>query len=100
MANLKQIEEFLKRKKLPYRIIDLGSEIFTVADVAAAGVDKDEIVKTLIIRTNDAFIALALRGNDMVDFKKIRRMFDDKSELATAHEVLKATGVPVGAVCP
>lgn len=100
MANLEQIEKYLKRKKLPYRVIDLGSEVFTVKGVKEAGVDEDEIVKTLIVRSNDGFVALAVRGKDRVDFKKVRKLFGSKSELAKAEEVEKVAKVPVGAVCP
>lgn len=46
------------------------------------------------------FAALALRGHDRVDFKKVRRLFGSKSELARPEEVERVVGVPVGAVCP
>src|SRR3989344_3758394 len=100
MANLSQIEEFLKSKQIPHQIVDLGGEVFTVDQVKKTGVKEDEIVKTLIIKTNNDFIALAVRGCDRVDFKKVRRLFGSKSDLAKPEEVLKAVGVPIGAVCP
>ena len=55
---------------------------------------------TLIIKTNNDFVALAVRGCDRVDFKKVRKLFGSKSELARPEEVVKVCGVPVGAVCP
>ena len=137
MANLAQIEKFLKQKKLPYKVVDLGVEVFTVEGVAEAGVDEDEIVKTLIIRFQNIqrspqkvqFVALAVRGNDRVDFKKVRKLFGlstlqqvqgrleynrkatplpsiilrasrVKCELAKPEEVEKIAKVPIGAVCP
>ena len=124
MANLLQIEKYLKQKRLPYKIIDLGREVFTVKGVVETGISEDEIVKTLIIRTpqfltsrlrvlsehgsrsdktgqaNDGFKALAVRGKDRVDFKKVRKIFGSKSELAKPKEVEKVSKVPVGAVCP
>ena len=48
----------------------------------------------------DKYFALVLRGKDRVDFKKVRRLFGGKSELAKPAEVKKVTGVPIGAVCP
>ena len=70
--------------------------------------NPDEILKTLIIRLTvkerlefkDKYFVLVLRGKDRVDFKKVRRLFGGKSELAKADEVQKVAGVPVGAVCP
>jgi prolyl-tRNA editing enzyme YbaK/EbsC (Cys-tRNA(Pro) deacylase) len=101
MANLVQIEKYLKQEKLPYKVIDLKAEAFTVADVVDAGIKVDEVVKTLIVRAGDgSFIALALRGNNRLDFKKVRRIFGTRSELAKPDEVLKVIGVPIGAVCP
>ena len=108
MANLKQIKIHLESKRLPYQVIDLGREVFTVKGVAQTGVDENEIVKTLIIRYQNIqrspnkmqFVALAVRGKDRVDFKKVRRLFGSKSELAKPEEVRKVIGVPVGAVCP
>jgi prolyl-tRNA editing enzyme YbaK/EbsC (Cys-tRNA(Pro) deacylase) len=91
----------LQQQKLPYRVIDLKEEAFTVTDVVDAGIKRDEVVKTLVIRVGDgSFIALALRGSDRVDFKKVRRLFGSKSELAKPEEVLRVVGVPIGAVCP
>ncbi len=100
MANLAQIEKYLKSKKLPYKIIDLGEEVYTVKGVKDAGIDEDEIVKTLIVRTGKQFVALAIRGKDRIDFKKVRKLFGSKSELAKPDEVMKICKVPVGAVCP
>ena len=106
MANLQQIEKYLKEKKIPYNIIDLGGEVYTVGDVVKSGVEEGEIVKTLVIRANDDFVALNIRGKDRVDFKKVRRLFGPSTalrvncELAKADEVEKVCGVPVGAVCP
>lgn len=108
MANLVQIEKYLKQKKLPYKVINLGAEIFTVAGVVESGVDEKEVVKTLIIRyqpnsspgLEKGYLALALRGNDRVDFRKVRKLFSNKVELAKEDEVDKVAKVPIGAVCP
>ena len=44
MANLQQIEKYLKEKKIPYNIIDLGGEVYTVGDVVKSVVEEGEIV--------------------------------------------------------
>lgn len=63
---------------------------------------------------NVSFVGLVVRGKDRVDFKKVKRLFGPSThsihsgraslrvncELAKADEVLRVTGVPVGAVCP
>jgi prolyl-tRNA editing enzyme YbaK/EbsC (Cys-tRNA(Pro) deacylase) len=101
MANLKQIEKYLLQQKLPFKLIDLSKEAYTVADVVDAGIERDEVVKTLIVRVGDgSFVAVALRGHDRVDFRKARKLFGSKTELAKPEEVLRVVGVPIGAVCP
>ena len=108
MANLAKIQKHLKKLGIAFKFIELGAEIFRVEDVVKAGVKPDEIVKTLLIRSEFKrglkferdYVALAVRGEDRLNFKKIKRMFGTKAELARPEEVLKIVGVPVGAVCP
>ena len=125
MANLSQIRQYLQKNKIKHKVSDLGGEVYKVEDVIKVGVNPDEILKTLIVRSNvkeglefkDKYFAFVLRGKDRVDFKKVRRLLGDPStslrpsalslrleevncELARADEVKKVAGVPVGAVCP
>ena len=108
MAMLFQIEKYLKEKKIKHKVSDLGGEVYKVEDVIKVGVNPDQILKTLIVKSTvkeglefkDKYFALVLRGKDRVDFKKVRRLFGGKSELAKADDVQKVAGVPVGAVCP
>lgn len=108
MANFKQIKKLLDARKIPYQIINLGAEIFRVEDVVKAGVKADEVVKTLLVRSvvkrglefKTEFNALAICGRDRLDFKKVRRIFGPKTDLAKPDEVKDVVGVPVGAVCP
>lgn len=112
MANLEQIKKYLLAQKLPFKAVKLEGKAYTVEDVVRSGIRLEDVVKTLIVRIergpsthsvrsgSTSFVALALRGNDRVDFKKIRAKFGSKSELAKPEEVLKVVGVPIGAVCP
>jgi len=108
VANLSQIRQYLQKNKIKYKVSDLGGEVYKVEDVIKVGVNPDQILKTLIITSTvkeglefkDKYFALVLKGKDRVDFKKVRRIFGGKSELARADEVQKVAGVSVGAVCP
>ena len=51
MANLAKIEKYLKQKGIKHKISDLGGEIYKVEDVIKVGVNPDEILKTLIVRS-------------------------------------------------
>ena len=108
MANLSQIRQYLQKNRINHKISDLGGEVYKVEDVIKVGINPDEILKTLIIRSTvkeglefkDKYFVLVLRGKDRIDFKKIRSLFGGKSDLAKPAEVKKVAGVPVGAVCP
>jgi len=124
MADLAKIEKFLQKHKINHKVSDLGGEVYKVEDVIKVGINPDEILKTLIVRSTvkpyfakasrgweglefrDKYFALVLRGKDRIDFKKVRRLFGPstslrvKCELAKPAEVKKVAGVPVGAVCP
>lgn len=108
MAKFKEITGRLNSIGVNYEIIDFGREVSRVEDVIGFGINPEETVKTLIIRAEKfeslqfktVFIALAVRGGDRLNFKKIKRHFGTKAELAKPEEVLKVVGVPVGAVCP
>ena len=115
MANLSQIRQYLQKNKIKHKVSDLGGEVYKVEDVIKVGVNPDEILKTLIVRSN---VKEGLEFKDKYfDFKKVRRLLGDPStslrpsalrlrleevncELARADEVKKVAGVPVGAVCP
>lgn len=108
MADLNSIEKHLRKLGIKFRFIDLGGEKFRVEDVIGVGIKADEIVKTLLVRSEvkrvlefkTEFNALAIRGADRLDFKKVRRIFGPKTDLAKPEEVKKVVGVPIGAVCP
>ncbi len=101
MSDLAGIQKYLEQKQLAFEVVDLDQEAFTVRDVVRAGIKTNEIVKTLVVRIDNLnFVALVVRGNDRLDFKKIRKLFGSKTELAKPEEVLKVVGVSIGAVCP
>lgn len=114
MANLADIKEYLNQSDVPYKIVDVGTNIFNAEAIKESGVNPDEVIKTLIIRIpseqsdqkiersfkESAFLALVVRGRDRVDFKKVRALYGKKSEFAKPRKVKEIVGVPVGAVCP
>ena len=87
MANLSQIRQYLQKNKIKHKVSDLGGEVYKVEDVIKVGVNPDEILKTLIVRSNvkeglefkDKYFAFVLRGKDRVDFKKVRRLLGGPS---------------------
>jgi len=88
---------------LEYRLIRLRDRAVTVQDVidyAEGDLDPSEICKTIIVGDGrGARYAVFLRGGDRIDFNKLRPVLG-KVRVASRGDVLEATGVEPGAVCP
>ncbi len=65
--------------------------------LAALGLSFADCVPTLIMRADDDFIAVVIRGDTRADFKKIKKTFGIKNlRMATPDEFTERTGLPVG----
>jgi prolyl-tRNA editing enzyme YbaK/EbsC (Cys-tRNA(Pro) deacylase) len=86
-----------------YRIIRLKGRAVTTQDVidkAEGELNPTEICKTIIVKDRDnAKHAVLLRGDDRIDFNKLKATLG-KVSVARSDEVVEATGVEPGAVCP
>ena len=62
------------------------------------GLGKEQSIPTLIMKADDSFIAVVLRGDTRADFRKIKRHLAVRNlRLATAAEFKALTGLPPGA---
>ena len=97
MAKFREIEKFLKEKKIKFQVIDLPGVAISVADVIRLSngqVKPEEIVKTLIVKDKAGnFVACLLKGEDRLKREVMER-------LATKEEILEIARVEIGAVCP
>jgi prolyl-tRNA editing enzyme YbaK/EbsC (Cys-tRNA(Pro) deacylase) len=86
-----------------YRLIRLRGRAVTTQDVidkAEGELNPTEICKTIIVKDrNGAKHAVFLRGCDRIDFSKLKAVLG-KVSVANRDEVVEATGVEPGAVCP
>lgn len=103
-ANL-DVERILKEKGVGYRLVELSQEAFTVDDVvkySKGDVNPNEICKTIILcgRKTGKRAAFLLRGNDKLDFSKIKKLLGEEMAIANQNQVKEASGVEPGAVCP
>ena len=97
-----RVQDILVSRNVSYRLIELERRAVTVEDVieySKEDIDSDEICKTIIVKVKGVYYALFLRGNDKIDFKKLRSIIG-KARIATRKEVLEITGLELGAVCP
>lgn len=62
------------------------------------GLTFSDCLPTLIMRTDGEFIAVVFKGDNKVDFKKVKRDFGIKDlRMATPEEFKQLTGLPIGA---
>ncbi len=99
------IERFLTNKDISYTLVELEGISFTVDDVlrlSKGKLNKEEVCKTIIMRRRKTgqLIGILLRGEDKLDFKKVKRILGEEVAIASPDEVKEVSGVEPGAVCP
>ncbi|MBC8222945.1 YbaK/EbsC family protein [Candidatus Bathyarchaeota archaeon] len=96
--------EFLDRKGIEYRIIELEERALSIEDVirfSKEEINVDDICKTMILKDREGGrYAVLLLGGDRVDYGKAREAIGEKVSIASFAEVKEAVGVDPGAVCP
>ena len=103
MAELESVK-ILKQRSLEYRLIELEEKAISVEDVirySKTEIEPEEICKTIILKDRKGRkYAIFLLGNTRIDFNKAKRIIGSKVSVASFDEVVDATGVEPGAVCP
>lgn len=74
----------------------------TIQEVAEfLGVKPEETAKLLVFSADEKVVGILIRGDHEANEAKVRRAFGAQSlELATAEQILKATGAPMGFLGP
>jgi len=99
---IKAIEK-LKSMGISYKLLEFNEAARTSEDVARLyNIDPREIIKTLIVKTNDdRVLAIMLPGVMRIDNKKLLNELDAKSvRLLNEHELRESTLFEPGEVCP
>ncbi|MDR1620000.1 MAG: YbaK/EbsC family protein [Clostridiales bacterium] len=96
-----QVRAYFETNGIPERIIEFAESSATVALAARAlGVEEKLIAKTLSFDVAGEPILIVTAGDTRIDNRKYKDTFSHKARLLSADEALKATGHPVGGVCP
>ena len=99
---IKAIEK-LKAIGIAYRLLEFNEAARTSEDVAKLyNINPREIIKTLIVKTNDdRFFAVMLPGVMRIDNKKLLKEVNAKSvRFLNEHELREFTLFEPGEVCP
>jgi prolyl-tRNA editing enzyme YbaK/EbsC (Cys-tRNA(Pro) deacylase) len=99
MLNEKDLENFLKEKKIEFELVKFEENVIT--SEKAASQTNGVIVKSILLICDNQPILCILLGKDKIDFEKIRREINCKEvRLAKAKEVKEITGYDIGALPP
>lgn len=90
-----------EREGLDLEVTELDTSTATVELAAKAlGVEPARIAKTMAVRLKDRDILILAKGDVKLDNRKFKDCFREKAKFIEKEDVQKATGHPVGGVCP
>jgi prolyl-tRNA editing enzyme YbaK/EbsC (Cys-tRNA(Pro) deacylase) len=82
-------------------VLEVDASLATVQAAAAAlDVAPGQIAKSLTLQIDDQIVILVMRGDARLDNRKFRQRFGVKPRMLDPAAVERATGHPVGGVCP
>ena len=99
---VKRAEKFLKNFDQSLEVLVLENSARTAQDAAAAlACDVGAIVKSLLFRTESAFILCLVAGDKRCSLNKLKKIKDKKDiSMATPEDVKTQTGYTIGGVSP
>jgi len=99
--SVQKVKDYLAQFGADTRILQPEASSATVELAAQAlGVIPARIAKTLSFWTDDRCTLIVAAGDAKIDNPKYRGYFHCKAKMLKPDEVQKATGHPVGGVCP
>lgn len=101
MKNFGEICSQLRKLKVDFEVVEFDDTAISARtnDTSIGGnYDPKNAIKTLILKTDESFIAVVIGGGDRVDDKKLSALVG-KWRVATADE-LRKLGLVAGGVCP
>ncbi|HUK50323.1 MAG TPA: YbaK/EbsC family protein [Terriglobales bacterium] len=95
------LRDFLASKGIWHRFVEFNEPVKTV-EQASRQVPAEKIVKSIVMIDSNGLPLLAiLRAKHKLSFRKIKKLLEVKDvRLASAEEVLNASGFPAGGVPP
>lgn len=95
-----QIKNLLDSNSIKYKVSE-HAPVYTSEDAARIrGEDVRTGVKALIFKCSEGFILCLIPGDRKIDMKKLKALIKSDAHLASAEEVLEATGCEIGSVHP
>ena len=99
--SIDSVRAFLDERAPDVVVIDQTASTATVAEAALAlGVEPARIAKTIALKSGDTLLLVVARGDARIDNRKFKARFGQRPRMLDAETTERATGHPVGGVCP
>lgn len=101
LENIRRTVKFCRKEELEVKF-EVHPKAETVDEsVQHSSLEKEQIIKTLIFRTGETFIAVLTPGNKRVDEDRLKEITGEEDvRMAKLDEVEEETGYVVGGVSP
>jgi len=102
MNQLNEVLEYLHNNNVEY-VLYYSPEGFETVDkvVKQLNVDRDMILKTMVISSTKGLYTFLIRGGKRLDLDTVKlEIKDEKARLADKNELLNILGMPPGAISP
>ena len=100
LENIRRVKTYCKEKDIEVDFF-IHAKAETVEESAQnTGVEPREVVKTLVFKSEDGFVAVLCPGDTSVDEDKLEDIVGGDVEMATPTKVEDETGYIVGGVSP
>lgn len=100
IENVRRVREFCEEENLEVRF-EVHAKAETVDESARhSPVEKDQIIKTLIFKVGENFVAVMAPGDRRVDEEKLEKLTGEEVRMAKPEEVADTTGYVIGGVSP
>ena len=102
ILNEADLAEYLKEKKVWFRMMERETTVHTAEDAAATGIPLEKIVKSLVfVDENKIPVLVIIPGNCVVNKERLKKFLGVKSvKLASFEEAEEYSGYPPGATPP
>jgi Ala-tRNA(Pro) deacylase len=101
MSPYERIIGLLDGRGCKYELIEHPPTVTSRQAADALGHDLRRGAKALLLKSGDGFVLCVMRGDNQLDYKKLRAALGTrKLRFATPEEVVEVTGVEIGACYP
>jgi prolyl-tRNA editing enzyme YbaK/EbsC (Cys-tRNA(Pro) deacylase) len=98
MKNNNDLKKFLEKSKIDAEIIKAPST--KTAQKASEALGVNNVVKSIVFAASGKGILAIVRGEDRVDFQKLKKAAKKTCNTASPEQVFKFTSYPAGGVPP